>query len=276
MNIDLLLTRLGRDPRQSRENRALAEKAKEYLRRAKNVVITGKHGAAKGEIAKPAACCALATDFLGDPLDTKKVKLLSGATEKVFDATVATLRTALGVSTKVSLQRLCLMFGCVRLEPAVRRLLACYREGFVSQLHASQRGNADFSSPVFVAAAFYLIARKNQVKVDRAQLLDNYKVKASEFTRVVKSVSETCPQILGTPKAKPAKGKRKRKGGDDVDEGDTSGDGETGAEEYLRNEEYDRWREKVLLDSEAAHPSDDRLAGSKPASLKQAKLTSMF
>jgi hypothetical protein len=57
----------------------------------------------------------------------------------------------------------------------VRAALAAYKERFVRSLPAAQRGHVDFGRPVFLAAAFFLVARKNRVAVRReeAQSLSN-------------------------------------------------------------------------------------------------------
>ena len=88
-------------------DRQIADKAKEYLRRAHGFAL-----APRCEIAKPAACCALAAERFGrldatpegttgaassDGIDLARLQMLSGASAKVFEQTRAALRAALGV-----------------------------------------------------------------------------------------------------------------------------------------------------------------------------------
>ena len=59
-------------------------------------------------------------------------------------------------------------FGCAGHEPAVRAALAAYKDRFVRSLPAAQQRHVDFGRPVFLAAAFYLVARKKKVAVRAA------------------------------------------------------------------------------------------------------------
>jgi hypothetical protein len=58
-----------------------------------------------------------------------------------------------------------MQFGCARHDQSVRAALAAYKERFVRSLPAVQQGHVDFGRPVFLAAAFYMVARKNKVAV---------------------------------------------------------------------------------------------------------------
>lgn len=62
-------------------------------------------------------------------------------------------------------------FGCARHEASVRAALAAYKERFVHSLPAAQQRQCDFGRPVFLAAAFYLVARRNKVAVRQARLV---------------------------------------------------------------------------------------------------------
>lgn len=66
----------------------------------------------------------------------------------------------------------------------MRACLAAYKERFVRSLSEVQRGHVDFSRAVFLAAAFYLVARKHKVAVDRVKLLGPLGVTATEFMQV--------------------------------------------------------------------------------------------
>jgi hypothetical protein len=58
-----------------------------------------------------------------------------------------------------------MQFGCARHDQSVRAALAAYKGRFVRSLPAVQQGHVDFGRPVFLAAAFYMVARKNKVAV---------------------------------------------------------------------------------------------------------------
>ena len=44
------------------------------------------------------------------------------------------------------------------------RVPQLYKDRFVASLPESDKASADFGRPVFLAVAFYLVARKNKVK----------------------------------------------------------------------------------------------------------------
>lgn len=96
----------------------------------------------------------------------------------------AALQKVLGVVPKATARDLCIQFGCARHDQSVRACLAAYKERFVRSLPEVQRGHVDFSRAVFLAAAFFLVARKNKVAVDRMKLLGPLGVTATEFAQV--------------------------------------------------------------------------------------------
>jgi origin recognition complex subunit 6 len=130
----------------------------------------------------------------------------SGSSQKAFQTTRIMLQKVLGVRSGATSRDLCVQFGCARLEPAVRDALATFRARFVARLPPMQRSNADFSRPVFLAAAFALVARQSRVGVDRQRLLGGLGVAAAEFSEAFASMAELLPEV-----APPAKEPRKRK-----------------------------------------------------------------
>lgn len=87
---------------------------------------------------------------------------------QVYKNTKATLQKLLGVGSKATARDLCIQFGCARHESAVKAALTAYKERFVRRLPAAKQGHVDFGRPVFLAAAFYLVARKNKTQVGGA------------------------------------------------------------------------------------------------------------
>jgi len=85
--------------------------------------------------------------------------------EKLYRNTKAALQKLLGVTSKATARELCIQFGCARHDASVRAALAAYKERFVRSLPAVQQGHVDFGRPVFLAAAFFLVARKHKVAV---------------------------------------------------------------------------------------------------------------
>jgi len=87
---------------------------------------------------------------------------------QVYRTTKATLQRLLGVGSQTTARDLCIQHGCARLEQSVKAALAAYKERFVRRLPLSQQQHVDFGRPVFLATAFYLVARKNKMKVGNA------------------------------------------------------------------------------------------------------------
>lgn len=102
---------------------------------------------------------------------------------QVYRNAKAALQKVLGVVPKATARDLCIQFGCARHDQSVRACLAAYKERFDRSLPEVQRGHVDFSRTVFLAAAFYLVARKNKVAVDRTKLLGPLGITATEFAQ---------------------------------------------------------------------------------------------
>ncbi|KAI3435711.1 hypothetical protein D9Q98_001769 [Chlorella vulgaris] len=189
-----IVARLGLEAKQ---RSAVEAKASEYVRIA--TARLGAGGLGQGELCKGAACVELAcmTALGGVKVDASLVARLSSVNEKVYRAAKAALQKILGVTGKATARDLCIQFGCARHDASVRAALAAYKERFVRSLPTVQQGRVDFGRPVFLAAAFYLVARKNKVAVDRTRLLDPLGVTASEFAQACASMSDLCADLVG-------------------------------------------------------------------------------
>ncbi|KAK9813027.1 hypothetical protein WJX72_007774 [[Myrmecia] bisecta] len=181
-------------------NPQVTAKANELVRLASQKFGGGALG--QGEICKQAVCFELTCASLGQEVDHASVVRLSGATEKVYNSTKIALQRGLGVKCRVGARELCVQFGCARLEPGVQRNLALYKQRFIQQLPPGQRDAADFSRSVFTAAAFFLTARKEKIKVDRKQLLDTLGIPGPEFTTTTNSMSQLIFDVTGVERKK--------------------------------------------------------------------------
>ncbi|EFN54248.1 hypothetical protein CHLNCDRAFT_11567, partial [Chlorella variabilis] len=150
-----------------------------------------------GELCKGAACMELACMTLGVAVDAAQVARFSGVGERVYRNAKAALQKVLGVTSKTTARELCVQFGCAGHEPAVRAALAAYKDRFVRSLPAAQQRHVDFGRPVFLAAAFYLVARKKKVAVDRVKLLDPLGVTAAELAQACASMANLCHDLVG-------------------------------------------------------------------------------
>lgn len=102
----------------------------------------------------------------------------------MYRSSKAALQKVLGVGTRATARDLCIQYGCARHDAAVRACLAAFKERYVRSLPEVQRAHVDFGRAVFLAAAFYMVARKNKVQVDRTKLLGPLGVTATEFAQV--------------------------------------------------------------------------------------------
>lgn len=142
------------------------------------------------------------------PVDSNSVALCSGVTKLAYLNSRATLQKALGVRTVASPRDLCIQFGCARHEAEVRSTLVSYKQRFLTALPELQREKVDFSRPVFLAAVFCLVARKNRVCVAKGRLLPSLGITPTEFNKTLASLTELMPEIVIE---KQKKGSNKRK-----------------------------------------------------------------
>ncbi|KAL4458304.1 hypothetical protein ABPG75_013169 [Micractinium tetrahymenae] len=242
---------------------SVAAKAAEYARLA--TARMGPGGLGQFELCKGAVCVELACMTLGQAVDTTLVARFSGVGEKVYRNGKAALQKVLGVSSKATARDLCIQFGCARHDQSVRAALAAFKERFVKSLPPAQQGRVDFGRPVFLAVAFYLVARKHKVQVDRMKLLSPLGVTATEFAQVCASMADLCADLVGEQqrkrKAEVLADERRalieRTGA--ADDGDAASDSEDEVEDEnevgfrinakkQRQREYDEWKSRMLAE----------------------------
>ena len=74
-------------------------------------------------------------------------------------------------------------------------MLAAYKERFVKSLPPAQQAHVDFGRPVFLAAAFYLVARKHKVQVRRWPL----RTRLHNGAQVAHAAMRACQAICCLP-----------------------------------------------------------------------------
>ena len=84
---------------------------------------------------------------------------------QVYTTTFNILQKSLELSCRLDLEKLVLQYGCSKMQASIQRLLLQYKARFLDTLPREQQLAADFSRPAFLAAAFYLTARKNKVRL---------------------------------------------------------------------------------------------------------------
>ncbi|XP_010551536.1 PREDICTED: origin of replication complex subunit 6 [Tarenaya hassleriana] len=182
------------------ENKLLVRKAAE-LRRLCDVQFDSSI-IGVGEICKSVICLEIAASRLQVIFDRQAAIKLSGMSEKAYTRSFNTLQNGIGLKIKLDVRELAIQFGCVRIVRTVREALSLYKERFITSLPASRRANADFTRPVFTAAAFYLCAKKQKLKVDKNRLIEVCGTSESEFSCVSTSMKDLCYDCFGVSKEK--------------------------------------------------------------------------
>ncbi|KAH0878479.1 hypothetical protein HID58_065873 [Brassica napus] len=229
-----------------------------------------------GEICKAVICLEMAASRLQVIFDRQAAIKLSGMSEKAYTRSFNSLQNVIGVKIKLNVKELAIQFGCVRIIKSVHNMLSLYKERFLASLPASRRANADFTRPVFTAAAFYLCAKKQksifvgltflniklcfsmlQLKVDKLRLVEVCGTSESEFSCVSTSMTDLCFDCVGVSKekkdAKDVKGNRelldvlpeKRK----LEDGGYSSDDESSCykrHKKMEEAKYEDWKSTVV------------------------------
>lgn len=156
-----------------------------------------------GEICKAVICLEISATRFGEVLfDRSRAIKVSGMSEKAYNRSFNLLQNGLNIKTTLDIRQLGIQFGCVRLVPLVKKGLSIYKERFRASLPAYRQGSADFDRPVFTAVAFYLCAKKNKLKIDKAKLIEVSGSSESEFSSVANSMNDLCYDLFGISKEK--------------------------------------------------------------------------
>ncbi|MCD9644275.1 Origin of replication complex subunit 6 [Datura stramonium] len=155
-----------------------------------------------GEICKAIICLEIAASRMDVVFDRQAAIKLSGMSEKAYNRSFTSMQNGIGVKNKLDIRELAIQFGCIRLIPFVQKGLSLYKDRFRASLPPSRRASADFSRPVFTAAAFYLCAKRHKLKVDKMKLIELCGTAESEFANVSTSMNDLCFDVFGTSKEK--------------------------------------------------------------------------
>ncbi|KAL0755452.1 hypothetical protein Bca101_093120 [Brassica carinata] len=214
-----------------------------------------------GEICKAVICLEIAASRLQVIFDRQAAVKLSGMSEKAYTRSFNSLQNVIGFKIKLNIKELAIQFGCVRIIKSVQNILSSYKERFLASLPASRRANADFTRPVFTAAAFYLCAKKQKLKVDKLRLIEVCGTSESEFSCVSDIVStsmtDLCFDCVGVSKekkdAKDVKGNRELldvlPGKRRLEDGGYSSDDESSCykrHKKMEEAKYEDWKSTVV------------------------------
>ncbi|KAB2624561.1 origin recognition complex subunit 6 [Pyrus ussuriensis x Pyrus communis] len=155
-----------------------------------------------GEVCKAVICLEIAATRSGLLFDRKKAITLSGMSEKAYTRCYNSMQNGLGVRNKLDVREPAIQFGCVRIVPLVQKALSLYKAQFLASLPASRQASAGFTRPVFIAAAFYLCAKKHKLKVDKLKLIELCGTSETEFSSVSTSMKDLCFDVCGIEKEK--------------------------------------------------------------------------
>ncbi|XP_068326988.1 origin of replication complex subunit 6-like [Pyrus communis] len=156
----------------------------------------------QGEVCKAVICFEIAATRSGLLFDRKKAITLSGMSEKAYTRCYNSMQNGLGVRNKLDVREPAIQFGCVRIVPLVQKALSLYKAQFLASLPASRQASAGFTRPVFIAAAFYLCAKKHKLKVDKLKLIELCGASETEFSSVSTSMKDLCFDVCGIEKEK--------------------------------------------------------------------------
>ncbi|CAK9183757.1 unnamed protein product [Ilex paraguariensis] len=252
MDLSQLAEKLGLS-----ESKQLIRKAAELRRLADIQFDSSIIGV--GEICKAIICLEIAATRSDVIFDRHSAIRLSGMSEKAYSRSFNSMQNGIGVKNKLDIRELAIQFGCVRLIPFVHKALSLYRDRFLTSLPPSRRGSADFTRPVFTAAAFYLCAKRHKLKVDKIKLIELCGTSESEFSSVSTSMKDLCFDVLGISKEK--KDPKEVKGNRDlldvlpekrrVEDGGYSSDEGKEVSAYKKrkrseNHAYEEWKSTVL------------------------------
>ncbi|ETV98895.1 hypothetical protein H310_08388 [Aphanomyces invadans] len=178
---------------------AVVGKAKEYLRLLELKLQGG--GQSIPMLGRPAACLELACEVLQEPVDSRKLYLLSGGTSLgKHKQCVRNISSILRLQTTATIttSSLCVKFGCPALKDYVASVHDEYKHRMMAKLTSSQQRHVDVTRPLFPAAVFYACAVKTNCRVDKNQLLQLTMSQPKEFASVVSSIEKLCEHALTT------------------------------------------------------------------------------
>lgn len=139
-----------------------ATKAAELVRLV--AVRTGGSAWAQGESTKNATCLEIACKLCGESgFDRSVAARLCGVSNKVYDQTLTAVQNVLQINVAPGIKDLSVTFGCPQIADFATSCLKIFKSRYLESLPEYQRQNAELTQPSYIAAAFYLAARKRKV-----------------------------------------------------------------------------------------------------------------
>ncbi|NWX25403.1 ORC6 protein, partial [Notiomystis cincta] len=164
-------------------------KAEEYLRlsQVKCTGLMAQMTATSGAV----MCLDLAASFMRRPVDKSYCVKLSGLNKTTYQSSMKSLECLLEVNQRLGMRDLAVQFGCSEAVNMASEILQRYE----SSLSEAQRGDLDFSQPLFTAAALCTACRCLKLKVDRTKLLATSGVKKAIFDRLCNQLEKISQQL---------------------------------------------------------------------------------
>eukprot|EP00696_Hemimastix_kukwesjijk_P010837 gnl/Hemi2/23640_TR7932_c0_g1_i1.p1 gnl/Hemi2/23640_TR7932_c0_g1~~gnl/Hemi2/23640_TR7932_c0_g1_i1.p1 ORF type:complete len:283 (-),score=104.64 gnl/Hemi2/23640_TR7932_c0_g1_i1:288-1136(-) len=153
----------------------------------------------KDEICRTVVCIDLACQTLREPLDDIKAANMSGSSKQKYRSAVDRMSTLLGKRVVVTAQELALQLGCVHIVHLVLKTEQNYKSRLVASMPASRQADVLFDPSLVLCVAFFLVAKKQKLAVDRKRLFQiaGLKVKESEFQEIKNSMEALCSDTVG-------------------------------------------------------------------------------
>lgn len=193
-----------------KEPRAVT-KAKEFERLLTMRAPTGLGPQNGGTLCKGAAALCLACREFGVAVDKAQTSRLGCFGQSQLLGAITTAQRLLGVGDSAAAatpKEVCKRLGNVLITAEVESTVEMFKERFLAKLPPKQRAFADLSSPVFVAAAFYVVSLKRRSHVTQMQIASSLDLSKTELQRAVTAMQE----IFGDDEKKEKKPRQQEQG----------------------------------------------------------------
>ena len=155
----------------------------------------------QAEVARAAICVDLACMSLNISADTTPLKLASGTTSLLYKNARVMLQKVLNIRMCTTSRELCIQFGCHRIEALLRATVTSFRSLYLDTLPPAERATVSptllTSNPKFLGAIFFLVARRNKVKINREHVMASLGLSSSEFNKTVALVVDVMSEEFG-------------------------------------------------------------------------------
>ena len=201
----------------------------------------------KMEVARAALCVDCACRVCDEsPRDADILRKFSGVAPNMYNALLGQFQTFLAIRTKAthSIRSLAIQFGMSSMVEFVEKTLETFERRFLESLAENRRKHANFDSPAFKAAAFFLCAQKRKRALDKRRLLQLAAVDDEVFKSTCNAMLLHCFDTVGIGSKSDARDvKDHRQLIDNCKFIETAGDRKNRGDD---DAEYEQWKQRVM------------------------------